>query len=99
MQDLTTFYTSWERQPSRVSLEELMFVEIMDDCCVLHLEDSRIMTEDSAEKIMSYLPEDRFLRVRHKYLINLRFITDINDDYVYVGSIRLALRSKVQGTS
>lgn len=98
MQNLTTFHTSWEGQSSKVSLEELMFVEMMDDCCVLHLQDSRVMAEESAEKIMSYLPEDRFLHVRHKYLINLRFVTDINDDYVYVGSVRLALRSKVPGT-
>ena len=98
MQNLTTFHTSWEGQSSKISLDELMFVEIMDDCCVLHLEDSRIMAEDSAEKIMSYLPEDRFLRVRHKYLINLQFITDINDDYVFVGGVRLALRSRMQGT-
>ena len=98
MQNLTTFHTSWEGQSFKVSLDELMFVEIMDDCCVLHLEDSRLMAEDSVEKIMSYLPEDRFLRVRHKYLINLRFITDINDDYVFVGGVRLALRSRMQGT-
>ena len=97
MQNLTTFHTSWEGQSSKVSLDELMFVEIMDDCCVLHLEDSRIMAEDSAEKIMSYLPEDRFLRVRHKYLINVHFITDRDDDYVYVGDIKLALRSRMQG--
>jgi DNA-binding LytR/AlgR family response regulator len=98
MQNLTTFHTSWEGQSSKILLDELMFVEIMDDCCVLHLEDSRIMAEDSVEKIMSYLPEDRFLRVRHKYLVNLRFVTDINEDYVYVGSIRLALKSSVQRT-
>jgi DNA-binding LytR/AlgR family response regulator len=97
MQNLTTFHTSWEGQSSKVLLDEIMFVEIMDDCCVLHLEDSRLMTEDSAEKIMSYLPEDRFLRVRHKYLVNIRFITDSNEDYVYVGSVRLARRSRMQG--
>lgn len=98
MQNLTTFHTNWEGQSFKISLEELMFVEIMDDCCVLHLEDSRVMAEDSIEKIISHLPEDRFLRVRHKYLVNLKFITDMNEHYVYVGSVRLALRSKVSGT-
>ncbi|SFE78287.1 LytTr DNA-binding domain-containing protein [Chitinophaga sp. CF118] len=92
MQSLTTFHTSWEGQLSKISLDELMFVEMMEDCCVFHLEDSRVMAEESAEKIMSYLPEDRFLPVRHKYMINRSYITDINDDYVYVGSLRIALK-------
>jgi DNA-binding LytR/AlgR family response regulator len=98
MQNLATFYTSWKGQSTRISLEDLMFVEIMEDACVLHLQDSRVMTDDSAEKIMSYLPEDRFLRVRHKYMIHLKYVTDLNDDYVYVGSIRITLRSRMQGT-
>ncbi|SEW18545.1 LytTr DNA-binding domain-containing protein [Chitinophaga sp. YR573] len=97
MQNLASFYTSWEGQSTRISLEELMFVEIMEDSCVLHLEDSRVMADNGSEKIMSYLPEDSFLRVRHKYMINLKYVTDINEDYVYVGTIRIALRSRVQG--
>lgn len=98
MKDLNTFHTNWEGQSSKISLNELMFVEIMDDCCVLHLEDSRIMADDSVEKIMSYLPEDRFLKVRHKYVINLSHVTDINEEYVLVGTIKIALKSRVTGT-
>jgi DNA-binding LytR/AlgR family response regulator len=73
-----------------------MFVEIKEDYCVLQLQDSSVISDDSAEKIMSYLPEDSFLHVRHKYMVNLKYVTDINDNYVYVGTLRIALRSGVQ---
>jgi DNA-binding LytR/AlgR family response regulator len=96
MQNLATFYTSWKRQSTRISLEELMFVEIMEDSCVLQLREWSVISDDSAEKIMSYLPEDSFLRVRNKYVINRKYVTDINDHYVYVGTLRIALRSGVQ---
>jgi DNA-binding LytR/AlgR family response regulator len=96
MQKLATFFTTWKGQSTKITLDDLLFVEMMEDSCVLHLKDSRVMAEDSAEKIMSYLPEDSFLRVRHKYLVNLRYITNINEDYVYVEDIRINLRSRAQ---
>jgi len=95
MQKLSTFHTTWKGQSTKVSLEELMFVEAMEDCCVLHLLDSRVMTDDSREKILSYLPEDRFLKVRHKYIVNLSHVTAINEEYVMVGTIRIALKARM----
>lgn len=93
MKKLTTFYTYWKGQYTKISPAEIRFVEVRDDSCMLHLEEVMVMTEDSMEKIMSYLPEEQFLKVRHKYIINRRFITGMSSEHVYIDKVKLPLRS------
>lgn len=95
MERNTAFYVNWKGRHIKILPEEVRLIEIMKDYCVLHLADTRVMTDDSVEKIMSCLPENGFLNVRHKYLVNLQYISGINDHHINIGTITIPLRAKL----
>jgi DNA-binding LytR/AlgR family response regulator len=94
MKDHTAFYVYWKGQRIRIPLQELQFVEIREDACVLHLTDSHVITDDPPEKIWSYLPENSFLSIRRKFMINLHFISGICDDYIHLGKTVIPQRTR-----
>lgn len=97
MKHYTAFHVHSEGQRIRIPIEELQFVEVRADACVLHLNHAHITTEDSPEKIWSCLPERNFVAIRRKFMINLHHIAGVCDDYIHMKTGLIAQRERQTG--
>lgn len=98
MKHHTVFHVHSKGQRIRIPIQELQFVEVRADGCVLHLVHSHIIAEDAPEKIWACLPEDSFLAVRRKFMINLYYIAGICDDYIHMRTGLIPQRERQTGT-
>jgi DNA-binding LytR/AlgR family response regulator len=97
MKHHTVIHVHSKGQRIRIPLHELQFVEIRADGCVLHLVHSHVVAEETPEKIWACLPEDSFIAVRRKFMINLYHIAGICDDYIHMGSGLIPQRDRQTG--
>lgn len=98
MKHHSAFYVLSKGQRVRIPIQELQFVEVRTDGCVLHLTHLHIFTEETPENICSRLPEDRFLAVRRKFMINLHYIAGICDHYIHMSSGLIPQRDRQTGS-
>jgi DNA-binding LytR/AlgR family response regulator len=98
MKHHSTFYVYSKGQRISISVHELQFIEIRADGCILYLRHSHLTTEEPPERIWACLPEDHFLAVRRKFMINLHYISGICDQYIHMRSGLIAQRDRQTGT-
>jgi len=97
MKQRSIFHVHSRGQRIRIPVDELQFVEIRADGCVLHLLHSHVITEEAPEKIWACLPQDTFLAVRRKFMINLHHIAGICDDFIHMHSGLIPQRDRQTG--
>lgn len=67
----TDLYVRSEYSLTRISLEEIEFVETMGDYLKINLSNGKIiMTLMSLKSLLEELPDDNFIRVHRSYLVN-----------------------------
>ncbi|ACU58989.1 LytTR family transcriptional regulator DNA-binding domain-containing protein [Chitinophaga pinensis] len=93
----SAFHIYSKGQRVRIPVRELQFVEIRADGCVLHLTHSHIISEETPERIWSCLPQDAFVAVRRKFMINLHYISGICDQYIHMNTGLITQRDRQTG--
>lgn len=64
----------------RIDLQELLFVETLDDYLILMMEDkSKHIVHSTLTAMEKRLPADRFFRVHRSYLVNLEKVDDVEE--------------------
>jgi len=80
------FYVRSEGKFVRIPLDELEYLETLDDYLSLWMKNGqRHLVHSSLKKMLENLPEDRFMRVHRSYVVNLKRIVDIDDHSLVVG--------------
>ncbi|MBW8684413.1 LytTR family transcriptional regulator DNA-binding domain-containing protein [Chitinophaga rhizophila] len=98
MKHQAAFYVLSKGQRIRIPIQELQFVEIRTDGCILHLLHTHVTTEEPPESVWSRLPADHFLPVRRKFMINLHYIAGICDHYIHLHTGRIPQRDRQTGS-
>jgi len=97
MKQHSIFHVHSRGQRVRIPVDELQFVEVRADGCILHLLHTHVMTEEAPEKIWASLPQDTFLAVRRKFMINLHHIAGICDDFIHMKTGLIPQRDRQTG--
>ena len=75
----------------RFSINDLLYVEINNHDLIYHLETENIMTRGSLSDVEHVLPTRLFSRCNNCYLVNLKHVTKIKDNTVFIGTDQLAI--------
>ena len=82
-----------DREPRRVLLSELRYVEARNNACVLCLRVERLVTWMSLDELSSLLDDPRFLRCQRSFLVNLDFVSGLQgNDFILVDGGRVPVR-------
>lgn len=80
-----------DREPRRVLLSELRYVEVQDNTCVLFLKSDRLVVWQTLEELSALLDDSRFLRCQRSFLVNLDYVAGMKGA---ISSLRTALWSR-----
>ena len=77
-------YLKADRKYIRLMLDEIVYIKGMKDYVMVYTEDSRYMTAMNIKTIFNQLNHPNFVRVSKSYIINSRFIQEVNQNGVKV---------------
>ncbi len=70
---------------SKVSIKSIKYVEVQKHDIIYHLIDKNIINKGSLKNIEGDFPPDKFAKCNSCYLVNLKYVEGIRDDYVVIG--------------
>lgn len=76
----------------KIAVEDITYVESIDDYVKIHLSDKKLVTvRASLKSIINKLPEKEFLRIHRSYLIPTRKISYVNNKVIKVDEVELPI--------
>lgn len=74
-----------EYQNRKINLDDILFVEAMDNYVKIHTSESVILTLMNLKSISALLPQSRFIRIHKSFLISRSKINVFTRNYVIIG--------------
>lgn len=89
--DTEFFYVSSEYRMIKIDLNNIEFIETMEDYIKIHLLDQAkpVLTLMTLKKVLEKLPENRFRRIHRSYVVALQQIKSIHNRKVQLKSVEL----------
>jgi DNA-binding LytR/AlgR family response regulator len=87
-------------QSVRINLDEIIFIEGLDDYIKFHLSNPRnplILSLMSMKAILRTLPERQFMRVHRSFIVPVNRITGIRSRMVYLDSVKVPVGDSYAG--
>jgi two-component system, LytTR family, response regulator len=80
-----------EYQMIKISLNEILYVEGLDDYVKIHLQDEMkpILSLMSLKSLIQKLPEEQFMRVHRSFIVPLKRISSIRNKIIYLDKIKI----------
>ena len=76
-----------------IAASSIKYIEVMQHTLVYHLDKKDISVYGSLKKVEETLPARSFVRCNSCYLINLRYVTAIKGQTLYLGDVELKISS------
>lgn len=83
-----------ENRIEKVELDDILFIEGMKDYLRIHTTSKKIMTLQSFNGILQYLPQNNFKRVHNSYLVSLNKIESIEHNRIKIGETLIPISDK-----
>ncbi len=87
------FFVKSGTQLISVALEEVLYIEGMKDYVILHRANDKVITSKRMKDLEQKLA-DPFYRVHLSYIINIRKVTKIEDNHIFIGAKRIPISAK-----
>lgn len=81
---LETITVRIDRANHQIKLDDLKYVESLDDYVALYVGDDRLLTRENISNLANMLPE-YFIRIHRSYLVNSHFVSKFNTRSVVIG--------------
>lgn len=75
----------------RIAVDDIMYVEVMSHKLVYHLVRKNIVSYGTLKKVEEELADPCFVRCNKCYLVNLRYVTAIEENHAVVGGEKLLI--------
>ena len=83
-----------ERQFVKVEHKNILFIEGLKDYVIIHLRQSRIITNMNLKTIHGNLPGDTFIRVSKSYIVNKNYVHAYDNNTIKIGDNEIPIGSK-----
>ncbi len=90
-------YIRADYSTQKIFINDILFIEGMDNYIKLHFEDKRpMLVRMSMKAIVEKLPEPRFVRVHRSYIVPVDKITAVKNKMVYIGANEIPIGMNYQ---
>lgn len=80
-----------ERRYFKVHFKEILYIEGLKDYVVIYTADNKIITPMNVKTITAQLPASIFARVSKSYIINVKHITSLDNELIYLAGNEIPL--------
>lgn len=74
-----------------VAFSQLLYIEAMQNYCILHTTDARIITLQTMKQMQEQLPGDQFSRVHKSFLINISKIDSVERNRIFMNKLTIPI--------
>ncbi|GIV37070.1 MAG: DNA-binding response regulator [Cyclobacteriaceae bacterium] len=93
------FFIKCDHKYERVSFSEVLYVEAMQNYCILYTTGRKLITYITLTGLEERLPKDRFIKVHKSFIVSLEKINAIDGNEIQIGTARIpisrAMKDKV----
>jgi two-component system LytT family response regulator len=82
-------YLKSDRKTHKLRLDEIRYVESLDEYVKVHVTDKFLMTRESISSIEQKLPSVSFVRIHRSFIINVKYVSIISGDGIEIGGKEL----------
>ena len=87
-----SFVVEYKNVIKRISVDELMYIEIYDHRLYFHLNNNEnISSYGTMKTYIDLLKNDSFMLCNQCYFVNLKYVREVTSDYVLVGENKLSI--------
>lgn len=87
------FFVKADRRIFKIYFNNILFIQGLKDYVVMQSEDQKIITAMNIKTIYDQLPKDMFVRVSKSYIINVKHISSVDNNTVYIGTNEIPIGS------
>jgi DNA-binding LytR/AlgR family response regulator len=84
-QDSSYLFIKTDNKLEKVNLNELLFVEAMENYVALYSADKKLITHSTLKALQEKLPASQFIQPHKSYLVNIQCIQSIEGNILHVG--------------
>lgn len=96
------FFVKCGQQYEKILLDELLFVESMQNYVHLHTQRGKFTTLLALKNLLKELPEEKFLQVHKSYIVSIKSVETLEGNLIWIGDqqipISRSFRGKVEDT-
>lgn len=78
-----------ERKVHRISMDEILYIESLDDYVKVHLTNRVLITRENISTLEEKLPTPPFVRIHRSYLVHTQHISVISGEGVVINKVEL----------
>ena len=82
-------YLKSEKKDHKVKLEEILYIESLDDYVKVILKSKTLITRENISTLEKRLPDDRFIRIHRSFMVSLNEIQTVSIEAVQVNGKEL----------
>ncbi len=83
------FFIKCNHQFERVNFTELLFVEAMQNYCIVHTPGRKLITYITLTSLLEKLPSKRFIKVHKSFIVSIEKVNAVNGNEIIIGSSRI----------
>lgn len=85
------FFIKCDHKFEKVNYSDVLYVEAMQNYCIIHTVERKMITYITFSGLESQLPTDRFLKVHKSFLVSLNKIKAVESNEILIGSARIPI--------
>lgn len=85
------FFIKCDHKYERVNYADVLYVEAMQNYCIVHTRDHKLITYITLSGLEEKLPADRFLKVHKSFIVALDKIKSVDGSEIVVGAARVPI--------
>jgi DNA-binding LytR/AlgR family response regulator len=85
----TFIYVKADRKTHKILLDEIIFIESLDDYVKVHLGNEVLVTRENISSFEQKLHGNQFIRIHRSYIVNIHRISAIASEGVEIAKVRL----------
>lgn len=85
------FFIKCDHKFEKVNYSDVFYVEAMQNYCIIHTAERKMITYITFSGLESQLPADRFLKVHKSFLVSLNKIKAVEGNEILIGSARIPI--------
>lgn len=85
-QEASYLFIKTDNKLEKVNLNELLFVEAMENYVALYTADKKLITHSTLKALQEKLPSTQFIQPHKSYLVNIQCIQSIEGNILHLGS-------------
>lgn len=83
------FFIKCDHKFEKIRFDDLLYVEAMQNYCVLHMSDRKLISYITLTHLQNKLPSDRFMKVHKSFIVALNKVIGLEGNQLTIGSLQV----------